>query len=36
VLALLGIEHTRFTFRYQGRDYRLTDVSGQVVKDVLA
>ena len=36
VLALLGIEHTRFTFRYQGRDYRLTDVSGEVVKDVLA
>jgi uncharacterized protein (DUF1501 family) len=36
VLALLGIEHTRFTFRYQGRDYRLTDVSGQVVQDVLA
>jgi hypothetical protein len=36
VLALMGIEHTRFTFRYQGRDYRLTDVSGQVVKDVLA
>ncbi len=35
VLAQLGIEHTRFTYRYQGRDYRLTDVSGEVVKDVL-
>ncbi|HEX4071394.1 MAG TPA: DUF1501 domain-containing protein [Planctomycetaceae bacterium] len=36
VLSLLGIEHTRFTYRYLGRDYRLTDVSGQVVKGVLA
>jgi len=31
----LGIDHTRFTFRYQGRDYRLTDVHGEVVKGVL-
>jgi len=36
VLALLGIHHTRFTFRYLGRDYRLTDVHGEVVKGVLA
>jgi hypothetical protein len=36
VLAQLGIDHTRFTFRYQGRDYRLTDVHGEVVKGVLA
>jgi Protein of unknown function (DUF1501) len=36
VLSLLGIEHTRFTYRYQGRDYRLTDVSGQIVNGVLA
>jgi hypothetical protein len=35
VLAQLGIDHTRFTFRYQGRDYRLTDVHGEVVKGVL-
>ncbi|HYV26969.1 MAG TPA: DUF1501 domain-containing protein [Candidatus Eisenbacteria bacterium] len=35
ILQQLGIDHTRLTFRYQGRDYRLTDVSGEVVKDVL-
>ena len=36
VLHLLGIEHTRLTFRYQGRDYRLTDVHGNVVEGILA
>jgi hypothetical protein len=36
ILHLLGIEHTRLTFRFQGRDYRLTDVHGQVVKELLA
>jgi len=36
VLHLLGIEHTKLTFRFQGRDYRLTDVHGNVVKDILA
>ncbi|HTI49548.1 MAG TPA: DUF1501 domain-containing protein, partial [Planctomycetaceae bacterium] len=36
VLHLLGIDHTRLTFRHQGRDYRLTDVHGEVVKGVLA
>lgn len=36
VLHLLGIEHTRFTYRYQGRDYRLTDVYGNVVTGILA
>jgi hypothetical protein len=36
VLHALGIDHTRLTFRYQGRDYRLTDVHGEVVKSVLA
>ncbi len=36
VLHLLGIEHTRLIFRHQGRDYRLTDVHGEVVKGVLA
>jgi hypothetical protein len=35
-LHLLGIDHTRLTYRYQGRDYRLTDVHGHVVKGVLA
>ncbi len=35
ILHCLGIDHTRLTFRFQGRDYRLTDVHGTVVKDVL-
>lgn len=35
VLHLLGIDHTKLTFKYQGRHYRLTDVHGHVVKDVL-
>jgi hypothetical protein len=36
VLHLLGIEHTRLTYKFQGRDFRLTDVHGKVVKAVLA
>jgi hypothetical protein len=36
VLHLCGIDHTRLTFRYQGREYRLTDVHGQVVRELLA
>ena len=36
ILHCLGIDHTRLTFRYQGRDYRLTDVHGEVVKPILA
>lgn len=36
ILHLLGIEHTRFTFRHQGRDYRLTDVHGNIVQGLLA
>jgi hypothetical protein len=36
VLHLLGLDHTRLTFRYQGRDFRLTDVHGNVVKKLLA
>ena len=35
VLHLLGLDHTRLTVRHQGRDYRLTDVAGNVVKGVL-
>jgi hypothetical protein len=35
ILHLLGIDHTRLTYRFQGRDYRLTDVHGHVVKDLL-
>src|SRR5262249_53773831 len=36
ILHLLGLEHTRLTFRFQGRDFRLTDVHGNVVRDILA
>jgi hypothetical protein len=36
LLFLLGVDHERLTFKYQGRDFRLTDVSGQVVKQILA
>ena len=36
VMHLLGIDHERFTFKFQGRRYRLTDVHGHVVKDILA
>ncbi|HJZ54944.1 MAG TPA: DUF1501 domain-containing protein [Gemmataceae bacterium] len=36
MLHLLGIDHERFTVRFQGRDYRLTDVHGHVVKELLA
>ena len=34
--ALLGFDHTKLTFRHAGRDYRLTDVAGNVVKEILA
>ncbi len=36
ILHCLGIDHEKLTFRYSGRDFRLTDVSGVVVKDILA
>ena len=36
ILHLLGFDHTRLTYRFQGRDYRLTDVHGQVVEALLA
>jgi hypothetical protein len=35
MLHLLGIQHTQLTYRHAGRDYRLTDVSGRVVSEVL-
>jgi len=35
ILHLLGFNHEQLTYRYQGRDFRLTDVHGQVVKDLL-
>jgi hypothetical protein len=36
ILHLMGINHEKLTYRYSGRDYRLTDVHGHVVKDILA
>ena len=35
-LHLMGLDHTRLTYRYSGRDFRLTDVAGTVVKDIIA
>jgi len=36
LLHLLGMDHEKFTFKLQGRRFRLTDVHGHVVKDILA
>jgi hypothetical protein len=36
ILYLLGIDHTKLTYRYSGRDYRLTDVAGNVIQDLIA
>ena len=36
MLHLLGVDHERFTYPYQGRDFRLTDVGGRVVHGILA
>lgn len=35
ILHLLGLDHTKLTYRFQGRDFRLTDISGRVIKSVL-
>ena len=35
MLHLLGFDHEQLTYRYAGRDFRLTDVSGEVVKEIL-
>ena len=35
MLHLLGIDHKRLTFRFQGRSFRLTDVSGEIVQPIL-
>ncbi|MFO0821164.1 MAG: DUF1501 domain-containing protein [Pirellulales bacterium] len=35
MLHLLGVDHLKLTYRYQGRDFRLTDISGEVVKSIL-
>jgi hypothetical protein len=36
ILQILGLDHERLTFRYAGRDFRLTDVAGKVATDILA
>ena len=36
ILHLLGFDHERLTYRYAGRDFRLTDVSGNVVREIIA
>jgi hypothetical protein len=36
ILHLMGIDHTKLTYRYSGRDFRLTDVSGKVITEILA
>ncbi|MFN7797458.1 MAG: DUF1501 domain-containing protein, partial [Planctomycetota bacterium] len=36
LLHLMGIDHEKLTYRYSGRDFRLTDVHGRVVTDILA
>ncbi|NDH07279.1 DUF1501 domain-containing protein, partial [bacterium] len=36
ILHLLGIDHTKLTYRFNGRDFRLTDVAGNVVKEIIA
>jgi hypothetical protein len=36
ILHLLGLEHTKLTYRFQGRDYRLTDVHGNLLREILA
>jgi hypothetical protein len=36
IMHLMGVEHTRLTYRYQGRDFRLTDIHGELIKQVLA
>ncbi len=36
ILHCLGIDHTRLTYRHQGRDFRLTDVHSKVIHDLLA
>jgi hypothetical protein len=36
ILHLLGFDHEKFTYRHAGRDFRLTDVHGHLVRDILA
>jgi hypothetical protein len=36
IMHLLGVDHKKLTFRFQGRDYRLTDIHGQLIKNILS
>ncbi len=36
ILHLLGFDHTRLTYRYAGRDFRLTDIHGKLIPDIIA
>ena len=36
ILQLLGMDHERLTYRYNGRDFRLTDVAGNVIREIIA
>jgi hypothetical protein len=36
MLHLMGLNHQRLTYRYAGRDFRLTDVSGNVIREIIA
>ena len=36
MLHLMGLDHERLTYRYSGRDFRLTDVEGRVLQEILA
>jgi len=36
ILHQLGLEHTKLTYRYSGRDFRLTDVAGKVIQEIIA
>ena len=36
ILYLMGIDHERLTYKYSGRDFRLTDVAGEVIHDIIA
>ena len=36
ILHQLGLDHEKLTYRYDGRDFRLTDVHGKVIRDIIA
>jgi len=36
ILHLMGLDHTKLTYRFHGRDFRLTDVAGNVIQEILA